>query len=115
MPETKRFSDEKLQDFYSEFRAHVKEFQTHVGKEEQEHKQQQELHDAIFRKEDSDTNTPPGLLQLTMRINTQLSDMRKFQDRQKSFVGGVLFTVSSIWFFLTDAGQKLADLWHKLF
>lgn len=98
-----RWSDDKLQQFYEEF-------QSHIRTETAEHRQQQELYDAVFRKADADTNTPPGLMQLTMQISVQLRDMRIWQDRQKTFVGGVMFALSAAWFFVTDLGHKLIGL-----
>jgi hypothetical protein len=111
---TERWSDEKLELFHKEFITHVAEFHEHIGNESYEQQQQQELHDAVFRKEDKEENVPPGILQLIARISTQIHDMRVWQDRQKTFIGGVMFTVSAVWFFLTEAGHKLFQLWGKL-
>lgn len=103
-----RWSDKKLNEFHDEFLEHMKD-------EEEERKRQEEIHEALFRKEDKELGTPPGALQLMAQMNERLKAMEIKQDRQKSFVGGVLFAISSVWFFLTDAGQKLAVLFHKLF
>lgn len=103
----KRWSDDKLQAFYDEFHDHTKS-------EEEEHGQQKELYEAVFRKEDKEIGTPPGLLQLTAQINAQLKEMKIWQDRQKTFVGGVIFAISAVWFVLTDVGHKIFVLFQKL-
>lgn len=102
-----RWSDEKLSDFYAEFKEHKR-------LEELEQKQNQEIYDAVFQKADPDTNTPPGLLQATATISRQLHDMRVWQDRQKTFVGGAVFAVSALWFVLTEAGHRFIALFQKL-
>jgi len=109
-----RWSDDKLEEFHQEFLQHVNEFHEHIGNESFEQKQQQELHDAVFRKEDLDNQVTPGLLQLTARISSQLYAIQVWQDRQKTFVGGIIFAISAVWFFLTEAGHKLFELWSKL-
>lgn len=105
-----RWNDDKIEALYQEFRDHVAEFREHVGAEAFEQRQQQELYEAVFRKGDVDTGAPPGLLQLTARISSQLHDIKVWQDRQKTFIGGMLFAVTSIWFVLTEAGHKLLAL-----
>jgi len=106
MPEH-RWSDERLEQFY-------RDFKDHALLEKLEQKQNQEIYDAVFQKADTDTNTPPGLLQSTAQIAKQLHDMRVWQDRQKTFVGGAIFACSAVWFVLTGAGQKLLVLLQKL-
>lgn len=101
------WDDQKLEVFYQSF-------VTHVAEEQILRKHQQELYEAVFRKEDKDNNTSSGLLQLTVQISRQLNDMQLWQDRQKTFVGGVFFTVTAVWFFLTEAGHKLFALLQKL-
>lgn len=105
-----RWSDEKLETFYQEFRGHVDEFHEHLRNSDTERQQQHDLYVAIFRKEDPDAGSPPGLLQLTARINAQLHDISVWQDRQKTFLGGALFAITSVWFVLTEAGHKLLAL-----
>lgn len=102
-----RWSDDRLEQFYREFMEHKR-------LEELEQKQNQEIYDAVFQKADPDTNTPPGLLQITAQISKQLHDIRVWQDRQKTFVGGVIFTCSATWFVLTEAGHKFFVLLQKL-
>ena len=102
-----RWSDEKLEQFYGEFKEHKR-------LEEQEQRQSQEIYDAVFQKADPDTNTPPGLLQLTAQISRQLHEMCVWQDRQKTFVGGVVFACAAVWFVLTEAGHKFFALLQKL-
>lgn len=109
-----RWSDEKLDEFHLEFLSFSGKFDTHLKVEEEELEQQKALYAAVFQKEDKETNTPPGLLQMTMRVSNQLHVMQIWQDRQKTFIGGVLFTISSMWFFLTDAGPTLLSWFKKL-
>ena len=108
-----RWSDEKLDKFHQEFQIFAGKFDSHIGDESFEQQQQQELYNAVFRKEDTEANVPPGLLQLTSRISMQLHSIQIWQDRQKTFVGGMIFAVSSFWFFLSDAGPKMLTWWHK--
>ncbi len=97
----KRWSDSDLTVFHQEFRDHV-------AKEDKEQAQQQDIFDAIFRKEDKDLGTPPGLLQMMAQTNAQILDMRIRNDRHKTFVGGVVFTLSAVWVFVSE-------IWHRLF
>jgi len=113
MENNRRWGDQALEKFHQEFIEHVAEFRTHIDNESFEQQQQQELHNAVFRKEDTEANIPPGLLQLTSRISMQLHSIQIWQDRQKTFVGGMIFAVSSFWFFLSDAGPKMLTWWHK--
>lgn len=82
--------------------------------EEQEQPQNQEIYDAVFQKADPGTNTPPGLLQLTAQISRPLHEMRVWQDRQNTFVGGAVFACASVEFVLTEAGYKFFALLQKL-
>jgi hypothetical protein len=105
--EKARWSDDKLEEFHNEFKSHMET-------EKIEQHQQQALYDAVFRKEDKEANVPPGLLQMMSRMNEQMLDMQIWQDRQKTFVGGVVFTVSALWFFLSDAGPKILAFLKRL-
>lgn len=100
MPDGRRWSDNDLEQFLAQFIAHLEE-------ESPMHRQQSELYAAVFRKEDKDSNTPPGLLQLTARISQQMEDMKVWQDRHKTFLGGAMFALSCLGFFFTDIGHKV--------
>lgn len=95
-----RWSDEKLQEFFESF-------QHHLQFEEQEKKQQEQIYDALFHKEDPDNNTGPGIVQLLGQINQRLSRLENTATQQKSFLGGAIFAVSCMAVFLTDSLQKL--------
>ena len=99
-----------LRKFHGEFIRHQKEFQQHLADAEKERRQQQEIHDALFRKENVDENDGPGIIQLMGRINQQLLEMRITYDRQKTFIGGVIFTCSAAWLFLGDVAKMLSSL-----
>lgn len=96
-----------VEELHQQFSQHLEEFNAHLEQDKLERRQQQELREAIFRKEDLETNTPPGLLQLTLRLNKQLREMLIWQDRQKTFVGAVVIVATSFWFLLTEVGTKL--------
>lgn len=100
MNESRRWGDADLEKFHREFKDHIAE-------EDPMHRQQKELYDAVFREGDEKRGTPPGLLELTARIADELKDIRIWQDRQKTFVGGVVFTLSSVWFVLSDMGPRI--------
>lgn len=107
MTERIRWSDDKLEKFYDDFlRHHTDEQKTQARHDE--------LYDAVFQQEDTSRNVPPGLLQLTSRISQQLHDMRVWQDRQKTFVGGAMFALSALWFILTDVGAKIVSFFHGM-
>lgn len=101
------WDDTRLNRFYQEFRAHRE-----AGEIEQA--QTRELYQAVFQREDPERNIPPGLLQNIATITGQLHDILVRQDRQKTFIGGVLFAVSGVWLFFTDIGHKLMTLVAKL-
>lgn len=109
MPQEKprRWSDEELEEFHQEFRAHVEA-------EAEERIQQRALYVALFQKEDKDTNTPAGLLQLTSRMDTRLSNMEIANDRQKRFIGGFLFAFSCVAFFFTETAHSIVAFLKKL-
>lgn len=107
MPNNNRWSDEKLEEFYQSFLEHQR-----IGNVERA--QQQEMYDALFRKEDPDSNVAPGIVQLMVRTAEDVKVLRIAADRQKTFIGGVLFAVTSIWFFLTDVGPDMAKWLKKL-
>lgn len=98
-----RWSDEKLQEFFEAFQHHLKF-------EDEEKKQQQQIYDALFHKEDPDSNTGPGVVQLLGQINQRLSRLEATSASQKSFIGGAVFAVSCMAVFLTDSLQKLVAL-----
>lgn len=100
MSESKRWSDEKIEEFHAEFRHHM-------VVEEQEREQQQEMYDALFQKEDRDSNTPAGLVQAMGRLSADIRDMKIAQDRQKTFIGGVMFAFTAMGFFFTDSAHKV--------
>jgi hypothetical protein len=100
MPHEIRWSDEKLERFYQEFHDHLKT-------EADEKAQQNELHAAIFQKEDSDYNTPAGVLQLVTRMDARLKTMEVTADRQKRFIGGIVFTFTCLGFLFTDAAHRV--------
>ena len=103
---TERFSDSKLQDFYQEFREHC------LG-EDKDREQQKALHEAVFRLENVDLGIPPGLLQLTRQISDHVLELRVRDDRRKTFIGGMIFTVSAVWVFLSGILPKLLEWLHK--
>lgn len=105
MEHPRRFADAQLEEFYQEFQAHLK-------REEDQRVQQQEMYDALFRKGDPDSNVAPGIVQLMVRTAEDVKVLRIAADRQKTFIGGMLFAVTSIWFFFTDIGPELAK-WIK--
>lgn len=100
MADTKRWSDDKLSEFHEEFLKHM-------ATEEVERAQQQKIYDALFQKQDKDTNTPPGVVQLLGQIDSRLEAMEISNDRQKRFVGGVMFAFSCMGFLFTDSAHKL--------
>lgn len=106
--------DSSLEEFRNDFRLHVESFAAHIKVEEDEQAKQQELYTAIFQKEDKDAGKHAGLLQLTSRIDARLEGLEKREALQKTFVGGVLFALGSIGFFLTDSAHKLFELLRSL-
>lgn len=105
---TPRFSDAKLEEFYQQFIAHCRT-------EERDRKQQQEMFDALFRQEDLSRNIAAGVVQLMVRTAGDVKALRIAADRQKTFIGGVLFAITAIWFLLTDVGPVLVDKLKKFF
>jgi hypothetical protein len=105
-----RWSDEKLDVFHHEFQDFTAKFDAHIGDESYEQRQQQELYAAVFQKADPDTNTPPGLLQMVTQVSRQMHSLQIWQDRQKTFIGGAFFAISALWFFLTEVGHKLLQI-----
>lgn len=103
----RRFADDKLEEFYQEFLEHRR-----LG--EIERRKQDEMHEALFRREDPDSNVAPGIVQLMVRTAEDVKVLRIAADRQKTFVGGVLFAVTSIWFFFTDIGPEMVKWIKKL-
>lgn len=99
MSETE-WSKERLDKFYQEFQAHAEQ-------ERIEREQQHELHVAVFQKEDKESNTPAGVLQLLSRVDARLSSMEITADRQKNFIGGVFFAFAAVGFFFTDTAHRV--------
>ena len=73
--------------------------------------QQLALYNAVFQQEDKARNIPAGLLQQNARIAEQLREIQIWQDRQKTFIGGVTFAVTSVGFLLSSFGS---DILHWL-
>lgn len=88
------------------------EFLKHMGTEEKERKQQEEIYDALFQKEDKDSNKPAGVVQLLAQIDARLEAMEITADRQKRFLGGVMFAFSCVGFLFTDSAHKVLS-WLK--
>lgn len=102
-----RFSDAMLEEFYQQFLAHCKA-------EDQEREQQQAMYEALFRVENRDANVAPGVVQLMVRLAEDVKALRVAADRQKTFIGGVLFAITSIWFFVSDIAPNLVTWIKKL-
>lgn len=102
-----RWSDQELEQFHKEFLQHAKH-------EEEFSQLYRELHEAVFRKSDPVLGTQPGILEHMTQLNQMLLEQQKWQDRQKTFVGGILFTFSCLGFFLTDTAHKLLNLFRSL-
>lgn len=102
-----RWSDKQLEAFHQEFL-------NHEAKEEVKHAQLTELYEAVFRKEDPDRGQPPGLLQLCARMSNDLTAMKIANDRQKRFIGGMVFAITSMGFFLTDTFHKIVEILRRL-
>lgn len=100
-----RFSDAKLEEFHQEFMAHR-------DLEDKERQQQREMYEALFRQEDLAKNIGPGVVQLMVRLSDDVKALRVAADRQKNFIGGVLFAITSIWFFVSDIVPNLVQ-WIK--
>ena len=105
MSEAKRWSDDKLSEFHEEFLKHM-------VTEEDERVQRHKIYDALFQKQDKDTNTPPGVVQLLGQIDSRLEAMEISNDRQKRFVGGVMFAFTCMGFLFTDSAHKVLS-WLK--
>lgn len=95
-----RWSDERIETFYQEFRAHI-------AQEGAEAAQQSEIHAALFQLEDRNRNVPPGVIQLLSQLNERTKEMEIVNDRQKRFIGGFLFAFTCIGFFFTDTAHKV--------
>lgn len=102
-----RWSDAELENFHAEFRQHDLNERERLKKHDM-------LFEAVFRKEDVDTGTPPGLLQLCSRMSIDLGEMKQANDRQKRFIGGVIFAFTSMAFFLTDSAHKLMEFLRRI-
>lgn len=94
-----------VEEFYQQFVAHCLQ-------EDKDRQQQQAMYDALFRKEDPDSNVAPGIVQLMVRTAEDVKALRIAADRQKTFIGGMLFAITSLWFFFTDIGPELLK-WMK--
>lgn len=102
-----RWSDAELERFHAEF-------QDHDLRERERLQRHDLLYTAVFRKEDLDEGTPPGLLQLCSRMAADLAEMKQANDRQKRFIGGVIFAFTSMAFFLTDSAHKLMEFLRRI-
>ncbi len=101
----RRWSDDRLEQFYQHFQQHIEEERT-------DRKQQQEMYDALFRKGDSDTNTAPGIVQLMVQTAGRVEKLCIAADRQKTFIGGVGAALVAVWFVVTDLGPAFVA-WMK--
>jgi hypothetical protein len=106
-PQRTRWSDAELEKFHADFLRHDEHERARLLRYDQ-------LYEAVFRKEDRDAGAPPGLLQLCSRMSGDLTEMKIANDRQKRFVGGVVFAFTSMAFFLTDSAHKLMDILKRL-
>ena len=105
--ENRRWSDDRMAQFYREFKEHL-------APEREAAEQQKEIYDAIFRKEDADKNIGPGVIQLLAQVNARTVSMEIANDRQKRFVGGIVFAIGALGFFLTDSAHKLMSVLRGL-
>ncbi len=106
-PTRQRWSDHELEVFHAEFLKHLADSKPQSEK-------LAELHDAVYRQEDRNRGRPPGLLQLCSRMSEDLAAMKVASDRQKRFVGGMVFAFTSMGFFLTDTWSRLLDFLRRL-
>lgn len=106
-PHGSRWSDERLEQFYQNFTAHVDD-------EVKERKQQQEMYDALFRQGDPGRNVAPGVIQLMVQTATRVEKLCIAADRQKTFIGGVVAAIAAIWFVVTDIGPTIVTWLKKL-
>lgn len=104
---TPRWSDERLETFHQEFRAHIEA-------EKEEMQQQAEVHRALFQRADPEANIPAGVIQLLSQLDARTRTMEIANDRQKRFVGGVLFAFSCMGFFFTDTAHKVMGFFKSL-
>lgn len=103
-----RWTDDMLEEFRNEFRAHVK-------KEDADQQQQQAMFDALFKREEDSLDGQPGLLQLMRQMHKQMKDMQIWQDRQKTFVGGIVFVIGSLGFLFTEQAARIATGLKRIF
>ena len=109
-----RWSDEKLDEFHSDFKAFAVQFVQHMGDDKAAKSQQEELYTAIFQKENRDENVPPGLLQLVSRISQNLESINTLQSRQKIFTSGAIAAAMVFWGIISGAGRTLFQWLSKL-
>lgn len=103
----RRWSDEKLESFYQRF-------EEHVAQEEADRRQQAEIHEALFQREDKDANRPAGVIQMLARLDGRTAAIEIATDRQKRFIGGVLFAFSCVGFLFTDTSHKVLNFLRGL-
>ena len=109
-----RWSDEKLDEFHSDFKRFETKFDQHIDDEAFEQRQQQELYVAVFQKENIDENVPPGLLQLVSRISHNLESINIAQNKQKIFTSGAIAAAMVFWGIISGAGRTLFQWLSKL-
>lgn len=105
--EAKRFSDPELHALKGEVNRVAQTLADHVVLEDSEHRQQQEIYEALFRQEDKGRGIPAGVIQMLDRIDMRVTAMEIMADRQKRFIGGFIFAFGCMAFFLTDSFHRL--------
>ena len=88
----RRWNDQELDELHTEFRIFAEKFDTHIGDSSYEQKQQQELYRVVFQREDQNTNTNPGMLQMLVLISKQLRDhlhLTEERDTKLEGIGGL--------------------------
>ena len=98
-----RFSDDAL----LKFRA---EFDEHVQSETKDREMLSHIYEALFRKEDKDTNVSPGAFQLLVQIGTRMQALEVAAVRQKTFIGGGLATLAIVGSLFTDTAHKVIGI-----
>jgi hypothetical protein len=113
-----RFSDAELSALRGEVNKLSATVVDHVSIEDKEHRQQQEIYDALFRQEDKERGIPAGVIQMLARVDGRVTTMEIATDRQKRFIGGVFYGVTAIGlalgFFLSESAHKLFSLLKSL-
>lgn len=110
-----RFADSELFRLRTDVDRLNADFEDHLEPERIQQKQSAEVHEALFRLEDKELGTPPGLLQLTQQLSARLRAIEIRDDRQRRFIGGIVFAVSSVTFVFSDTAHKLVDVLKRIF